>query len=47
MNTLLLWALAYISVAKLGIFRSDTVNLSVLGKNQAQAQKIYDKVGYQ
>ncbi|MEO0442213.1 MAG: Fe(3+) ABC transporter substrate-binding protein [Pseudomonadota bacterium] len=34
------------SVAKLGIFRSDTVNLSVLGENQPKAQKIYDSVGY-
>lgn len=34
------------SVAKLGIFRSDTLNLSVLGENQAAAQKIYDRVGY-
>jgi iron(III) transport system substrate-binding protein len=34
------------SVAELGIFRSDTVNLSVLGENQSQAQKIYDSVGY-
>ena len=34
------------SVAKLGIFRSDTVNLSALGKNQTQAQKLYDQIGY-
>ena len=34
------------SVANLGIFRSDTVNLSALGENQAEAQKIYDQVGY-
>jgi iron(III) transport system substrate-binding protein len=34
------------SVAKLGMFRSDTLNLSALGENQAQAQKIYDQVGY-
>lgn len=34
------------SVAQLGIFRSDTQNLSVLGTNQAKAQKIYDSVGY-
>ncbi len=34
------------SVAKLGIFRSDTMNLSVLGENQPAAQKIYDSVGY-
>ncbi len=34
------------SVASLGIFRTDTVNLRVLGENQAEAQKIYDRVGY-
>jgi iron(III) transport system substrate-binding protein len=34
------------SVAQLGIFRSDTMNLSVLGLNQPKAQKIYDSVGY-
>ena len=34
------------SVAKLGIFRTDTLNLSALGKNQAEAQRIYDRVGY-
>lgn len=34
------------SVSKLGIFRSDTVNLSVLGENQPKAQMIYDSVGY-
>lgn len=34
------------SVAKLGIFRSDTINLSVLGENQPLAQRIYDSVGY-
>ncbi len=34
------------SVAKLGIFRSDTLNLSALGENQPDAQKIYDRVGY-
>lgn len=34
------------SVAKLGIFRTDTQNLSVLGKNQANAQQLYDSVGY-
>jgi iron(III) transport system substrate-binding protein len=35
------------SVAKLGLFRSDTLSLSVLGENQAEAQRIYDRVGYQ
>jgi len=34
------------SVAKLGIFRSDTLNLSALGENQPTAQKIYDRIGY-
>ncbi len=34
------------SVTKLGIFRSDTLNLSALGENQPEAQKIYDRVGY-
>lgn len=34
------------SVAKLGLFRFDTVNLSVLGENQPEAQRIYDRVGY-
>jgi iron(III) transport system substrate-binding protein len=34
------------SVAQLGIFRSDTLNLATLGENQAQAQRIYDQVGF-
>lgn len=34
------------SVAKLGLFRTDTLNLSVLGENQPEAQRIYDIVGY-
>ncbi len=34
------------SVAQLGLFRSDTLNLSKLGENQPQAQKLYDQVGY-
>lgn len=34
------------SVSKLGIFRSDTLNLSALGENQPEAQKIYDRVGF-
>ena len=34
------------SVAKLGIFRSDTLNLSALGENQPAAQRIYDRIGY-
>ena len=34
------------SVAKLGIFRTDTLNLSKLGENQPMAQRLYDEVGY-
>ena len=34
------------SVAQLGLFRQDTLNLSVLGENQPEAQKIYDRLGY-
>jgi iron(III) transport system substrate-binding protein len=35
------------SVAKLGSFKEDTIDLTVLGKNQAEAQRIYDRVGYE
>ncbi|MGM0586640.1 MAG: extracellular solute-binding protein [Pseudomonadota bacterium] len=35
------------SVAKLGLFRQDDLNLSVLGENQPKAQLIYDSVGYE
>ena len=35
------------SVAELGFFRPDDLNLSALGENQAQAQMIYDEVGYE
>jgi iron(III) transport system substrate-binding protein len=35
------------SVAELGLFRQDDINLSVLGENQAEAQLIYDSVGYE
>ena len=34
------------SVAQLGLFRSDTLNLSKLGENQPLAQRLYDQVGY-
>lgn len=34
------------AVARLGSFRADTLDLSALGRNQASAQKIYDRVGY-
>lgn len=35
------------SVAQLGLFRQDDLNLSELGKNQAKAQLIYDSIGYE
>ncbi|MEO0680123.1 MAG: Fe(3+) ABC transporter substrate-binding protein [Pseudomonadota bacterium] len=35
------------SVAALGFFRPDDLNLSVLGENQAKAQMIYDSIGYE
>lgn len=35
------------SIASLGDFKSDEINLTILGKNQALAQQIYDEVGYQ
>jgi len=35
------------SVAQLGIFRQDTLNLEALGRNQPQAQMIYDEIGYE
>jgi iron(III) transport system substrate-binding protein len=35
------------SVAELGLFRQDDLNLSVLGENQPKAQMIYDSVGYE
>jgi iron(III) transport system substrate-binding protein len=34
------------ALASLGNFKSDTLNISVLGKNQPLAQKIFDRVGY-
>ncbi len=34
------------SVARLGLFRQDTMNLAKLGENQPLAQKLYDEVGY-
>jgi iron(III) transport system substrate-binding protein len=33
-------------VARLGLFRSDNLNLSALGENQAAAVRIYDEVGF-
>lgn len=33
-------------LASLGTFKADTLNISVLGKNQPLAQKIFDRVGY-
>lgn len=35
------------SVAELGLFRQDDINLAILGENQTQAQMIYDAVGYE
>ena len=34
------------SVARLGLFRQDTMNLAKLGENQPLAQRLYDEVGY-
>lgn len=34
------------SVAQLGLFRQDALNLSVLGENQALAETIYNEVGW-
>ena len=34
------------TVAKLGEFKADDLNLSALGENQAKAQLIYDSIGY-
>jgi len=34
------------SVAQLGIFKIDEVNLDAFGENQPAAQRIYDRVGY-
>lgn len=35
------------SVAQLGLFRQDDLNLAELGRNQAKAQLIYDMIGYE
>ena len=35
------------SIQSLGDFKSDDINLTVLGKNQAKAQQIYNEVGYE
>ncbi|MEO1331019.1 MAG: Fe(3+) ABC transporter substrate-binding protein [Pseudomonadota bacterium] len=34
------------SVAELGLFRQDPINLAAYGENQAKAQAIYDVIGY-
>jgi iron(III) transport system substrate-binding protein len=34
------------ALASLGTFKTDTLNISALGKNQPLAQKIFDRVGY-
>ncbi len=39
-------AAASTSVQELGTFRADDLNLSVLGERQAEAQAVYDAVGY-
>jgi iron(III) transport system substrate-binding protein len=39
-------ALANRELASLGEFRKDSLNVSVLGKNQAAAQQIYDRAGW-
>jgi iron(III) transport system substrate-binding protein len=33
-------------LASLGEFRKDSLNVSLLGKNQAAAQQIYDRAGW-
>lgn len=35
------------SVAQLGLFRQDRLELTKLGENQTKAQQIYDRVGYE
>ncbi|MEE3100468.1 MAG: extracellular solute-binding protein, partial [Pseudomonadota bacterium] len=35
------------SVAQLGLFRQDDLNLAALGENQTKAQLIYDAIGYE
>jgi iron(III) transport system substrate-binding protein len=35
------------TLAQLGLFRQDDINLSLLGENQALAQQIYDGAGYE
>jgi len=35
------------SVAQLGTFKEDTINLNILGENQAEAQRSYDRVGFE
>ena len=34
------------TAASLGSFRSDTLNLSLLGENQAEAQRIFNEIGF-
>jgi iron(III) transport system substrate-binding protein len=34
------------ALQSLGTFRTDTLNIAALGKNQPLAQKIFDRVGY-
>ena len=34
------------ALASPGTFKADTLNIAALGRNQALAQKIFDRVGY-
>jgi len=34
------------SVAQLGLFRQDDLNLAALGANQAEAARIFDEIGF-
>ena len=33
-------------LAELGDFRTDTLNVSVYGENQPEAQRVYDRAGW-
>jgi iron(III) transport system substrate-binding protein len=34
------------ALPSLGTFKADTLNIAALGKNQALAQRIFDRAGY-
>ena len=34
------------TLRKLGVFKADTINIAVFGENQAEAQRIFDRVGW-